>query len=216
MPEITFTALYFQYLPGTPASVPTSPFWIVVLSLAFSIFHDPIIAGKLLGTIFLFLTGYYCFRLLRDLQLDYGSALLGGVLMITSGALAWSELSGLESTLSTALVMGALWWHFSHPGKVSMTLHFFATGAIFALGVLTRPEIFLLYLIVATWLFFSNDPKRFLHVGMMKFGFFLIIAPVLITNFAVSGTLVPATFRGALGNDSIIKLLWHGKHRRNV
>jgi hypothetical protein len=205
-----FHGIVFQYLPGTPASVPTSPFWIVILSLAFSIFHDPIIAGKLLGAIFLFLTGYYCFRLLRSLQLDYGTSLLGGALMITTGALAWSELSGLESTLSTALVMGAFWWHFSHPGKVSMMLHFFVTGAIFALGALTRPEIFLLYLIVATWLFFSNDPKRFSHVGMMKFGFFLIIAPVLITNFAVSGALVPAAFRGTLENDSIIRLGWHG------
>jgi hypothetical protein len=205
-----FHGIVFQYLPGTPASVPTSPFWIVVLSLAFSIFHDPIIAGKLLGTIFLFLTGYYCFRLLRVLELDYGSSLLGGVLMITASALAWSELSGLESTLSTALIMGAFWWHFSHPGKVSMTLHFFVTGTILALGALTRPEIFLLYLIVATWLFFSNDPKRLRHVGMMKFGFVLIIAPVLITNYAVSGALVPTTFRSALGNDSIIRLAWHG------
>ena len=130
--------------------------------------------------------------------------------MITSGALAWSELSGLESTLSTALVMGALWWHFSHPGKVWMTLHFFVTGAIFALGTHTGHALFLLYLIVARGLCFSNYPTRLPHVGMMKFGFFLIVAPVLITNFAVSGTLVPATFRGALGNDSMIKLLWHG------
>ena len=205
-----FHGIVFQYVPGMAASVPTSPFWIVVLSLAFSIFHDPIIAGKLLGTIFLFLTGYYCFRLLRDLQLDYGSALLGGVLTITTGALAWSELSGLESTLSTALVMGAFWWHFSHPGKVSTTLHFFVTGTILALGALTRPEIVLVYLIFATWLFFSSDPKRFRHVGMLKFGFVLIIAPVLITNFAVSGAIVPATFRGALGNASIIRLAWHG------
>ncbi len=205
-----FHGIVFQYLPGTPASVPTSPFWIVVLSLAFSIFHDPIIAGKLLGTIFLFLTGYYCFRLLRDLHLDYGSALLGGVLTITSGALAWSELSGLESTLSTALVMGAFWWHFSHPGKVSSTLHFFVTGTILALGALTRPEIFLLYLIFATWLFFSNDPKRLRHVGMLKFGFVLILLPVAITNFAVSGMLIPSTFRAALGNDSVIRLAWHG------
>ena len=43
-----FHGIVFQYLPGTPASVPTSPFWIVVLSLAFSIFHDPIIAGNCL------------------------------------------------------------------------------------------------------------------------------------------------------------------------
>ncbi len=205
-----FHGIVFQYLPGTPASVPTSPFWIVVLSLAFSIFHDPIIAGKLLGTIFLFLTGYYSFRLLRALQLDYGTSLLGGILMITSGALAWSELSGLESTLSTALILGGFWWHFSYPGKVSNRLHFFVTGAIFALGALTRPEIFLLYLIVATWLFFSNDPRRFSHVGMMKLGFLLIIAPVLITNFAVSGAVVPATFRGALGAESVVRFAWHG------
>jgi len=205
-----FHTLAFEYRAGQLSAVPTSPFWIVVLSLTLSIFHDPIIAGKLLGTIFLFLTGYYSFRLLRSLQLDYGTSLLAGVLMITSGALAWSELSGLESTLSTALITGALWWHFSHPGKVSMTLHFFVTGTILALGALTRPEIFLVYLIVATWLFFSHDPKRLRHVGMMKFGFVLILLPVAITNFAVSGALVPTAFRDALGADSIMRLGWHG------
>ncbi len=205
-----FHHLAFEYAPGTPSPAPTSPFWIVVLSLAVNLFRDPILAGKLLGTIFLFLTGYYSFRLLRALELDYATSLLAGVLIVTSGALAWAELSGLESTLSTSLVAGALWWHFSHPGKVPDWLHFFVTGSILALGTLTRPEISIVFGILTIWQFFQNDQYKFRHCLMLAIGFLLVLAPVGITNFAVSGAFVPSTFRGAVGNDSIIRAIWHG------
>src|ERR1017187_1421192 len=60
-----FHHLAFELNSGERTAGPASPFWVVVLSIAVNLFNDPIIAGKLLGTIFLFLTGYYAFRLLR-------------------------------------------------------------------------------------------------------------------------------------------------------
>ncbi|HEY3876761.1 MAG TPA: hypothetical protein VGM92_14915 [Candidatus Kapabacteria bacterium] len=205
-----FHHLAFEYASGESSPAPTSPFWIVVLSLAVNLFRDPIVAGKLLGTIFLFLTGYYSFRLLRALELDYGTSLIAGIFMVTSSALAWAELSGLESTLSTALIVGALWWHFSHPGKVPEWLHFFVAGAILALGTLTRPEIALIFAIIATWQFVEDDQYKFWHAFMLVVGFVLVLGPVAITNYTVSGAFVPSTFRSAIGHDSIIRAIWHG------
>lgn len=205
-----FHHLEFEYTAGEPGARPTSPFWIVVLSLAVNLFHDPILAGKLLGSIFLFLTGYYSFRLLRTVRLDYLSALLSGVLVITAAALAWSELSGLESTLSTALVVGGLWWHFGRPNNVSWGFQSFVTGAIFALATLTRPEITIILLMIVIWEGTSHEEKPVAKALLMLIGFAVVLAPVAITNIAVGGSLVPMTFRGALGQDSIIRLAWHG------
>ena len=205
-----FHDLAFELAPGVESPAPTSPFWIVVLSLTLNIFRDPILSGKLLGTIFLFLTGYYAFRLLRALQLDYTVALLAGVMIITSQALTWTELSGLESTLSAALVTGALWWHFSHPGKVPEWLHFFVTGAIFALGTLTRPEISVIFLILVLWHVLRRDQNTLLHIVMLVLGFCIVLFPVALTNFAVSGSFVPATFRGSIEEHSIVRVIWHG------
>ena len=205
-----FHHLEFEYTPNMPGARPTSPFWIVVLSLAVNIFADPLLAAKLLGSIFLFFTGYYAFRLLRTVKLDFASALLGGVLIITSSALAWAELSGLESTLSTALVVGGLWWHFGPPNKISRTFQVFVTGAMFALGALTRPEITILLLLLALWQARSHEDRPIWKAFLMLSGFVLILAPVATTNIAVGGSLVPATFRSALGEKSVVLLAWHG------
>ncbi|HZK76962.1 MAG TPA: hypothetical protein VFD13_08650, partial [Candidatus Kapabacteria bacterium] len=162
-----FRHLQFEYTAGEPGARPTSPFWIVVLSLAVNLFHDPILAAKLLGSIFLFLTGYYAFRLFRTVKLDYAPALLGGVLIVTASALAWSELSGLESTLSTALIVGGLWWHFGRPNKVSRGYQSFVTGAIFALATLTRPEIAIVLFMLVVWQGRSAEEKPLANALLM-------------------------------------------------
>ncbi len=211
-----FHHLEFEYTPNIPGARPTSPFWIVVLSLAINLFRDPILSAKLLGSIFLFLTGYYTFRLLRTVKLDYTSAILGGVLVITSASLAWSELSGLESTLSTALVVGGLWWYFGPPNKITRSFQVLVTGAIFALGTLSRPEIASVFIILVGWQAFSKEERSAWKAFMMFLGFVVIVAPVAITNIAVGGSLVPATFSGALGPNSVIRLFWHGELGRIV
>ena len=205
----------FEFNQGERTVGPTAPFWVVFVALGVSLFHDPIIAGKLLGTIFLFLTGYYAFRLLRTVGNDYGSSLLGGVLLITVSQLAWSELSGLESTLSTALVVGGLWWFFANPHGWRRAI----TGAIFALAALTRPEaslIFLLLLVFELW----RNRQQHKHgvassgvakdLSMMLLSFIVVLLPIALTNLAIGGAIVPETFYAGLSNHSFIRLLRHG------
>jgi len=204
-----FPRLIFEY-PGAQSTGPTSPFWIVILSLAANVFHDGILAAKLLGAIFLFLTGYYSFRLMRAIEMDYATALLGGILIVTSALLGWSELSGLESTLSTSILLGAFWWHFARPEHESRGVQALMTGAIFALAALTRPEITLVFLIVLVWqIFFCS--KGIHRAAFMALAFIVILTPVAITNFAISGSIVPVAFRNVIGNESFVRLLWYGK-----
>jgi hypothetical protein len=187
----------------------------VFLAIGQGLFHDPILTGKLLGAIFLFLTGYYSFRLLRTVGNDYGSSLLGGLLIVTASQLAWSELSGLESTLSTSLVIGALWWRFANPHGWRRSI----TGAIFALATLTRPETALIFALVILDSYFEHrrdrkngfaDEHFFRDTGLSVLAFIIVLAPIAITNIALSGAIVPETFYAGLSNHSAIILIRHG------
>ncbi len=211
-----FHNLSFEFNQGERTVGPTAPFWVVGVSMAVALFHDPIIAGKLLGTIFLFLTGYYAFRLLRTVGNDYGSSLLGGVLIVTVSQLAWSELSGLESTLSAALVVGGMWWYFANPNGWRRAI----TGAIFALAALTRPETALIFALLLRYEIAKNRSDR--KQGIVSAGFargeafmllvfIVVLLPVAVTNLAISGAIVPETFYAGLSNHSLVRLIRHGE-----
>ena len=211
-----FHHVAFEFNAGERMAGPTAPFWVVFVAIGRGLFHDPILTSKLLGAIFLFLTGYYGFRLLRTIGNDYGSSLLGGILIVTTSQLAWSELSGLESTLSTALVVGALWWHFANPYGWRRTI----TGAIFALAALTRPETGLIFALVIVHSYFHYRYERnrgvahehsFREITLSVLVFILILAPIALTNVALSGAIVPETFYAGLSNHSALILIRHGK-----
>jgi hypothetical protein len=190
----------FEFNPNERVASPESPFWIVFLSVGVGLFHDSILTAKLLGAIFLFLVGYYTYRTLKSATFERLSALIGGALVITSSALAWSELSGLESCLAAALVMGAIWWHTAM--HRDGWLHATVTGAIFALAAFTRPEAALAFLAVVLYSFFSGS-HRFRNVLCMLIAFGLIIAPIAITNYEVGGTLLPPSVFAEISDHSV-------------
>jgi hypothetical protein len=183
-----FHHIAFEFNAGERVASPESPFWIVILSVGVGLFHDPLLTGKLLGAIFLFLTGYYTYRILQSVSFDRLAALIGGALVMTSSALAWSELSGLESCLVAALIMGAFWWHTADPHDGWS--HAAIGGAVFALAALTRPEATLAFFAVLLFSLFSGT-HRLRNVSFMLLAFALIVAPIAVTNYLVGGTPLP-------------------------
>lgn len=202
-----FHHIDFEFNAGERTASPAAPFWVVFLSISIGLFHDPLLAAKLLGAIFLFLTGYYSFRVLKSVGIEHGAALLGGALVMTSSALAWAELSGLETCLAAALIVGALWWLVS--GEAKRWTHPAITGAIFALAALTRPEAALVFVVILIHSFFVR-PHAIRNAAIMLALFVLIIAPIGITNFAIGGSALPPAFSASLANSSALRLLAHG------
>jgi hypothetical protein len=190
-----FHHVAFEFNSGERVASPESPFWIVFLSVGLGLFHDPILTAKLLGAIFLFLVGYYTYRTLKAATFDRLSAIIGGALVMTGASVASSELSGLETCLAAALVMGGIWWHTanSHDGWS----HAAITGAIFALAALTRPEATLVFVAVILFSFFSGT-HRLRNIAFMLLAFGVIIAPIAITNYEVGGTLLPPSVLAAV------------------
>jgi hypothetical protein len=208
-----FRHVSFEFNPGETTAGPTAPLWVVALSVGNGLFHQPMLAAKLLGAVFLFLCGYFIFRLLRSTEQDYGAALLAAILAMTAEQMAWSELSGLESVLSSALVVAGLWWFFESPGGWKRSL----TGAIFALAALSRPETSIVFgLLVLYGIVHSDHDEslskvhRFRDPLLMVMLFGVILVPIGITNVAISGSVVPVTFFAGLARESLPVLLRHG------
>lgn len=209
-----FRHVSFEFNPGEITAGPTAPLWVVALSVGTGLFHDPMISAKLLGSVFLFLTGFYVFRLLRTSETDYGTALLAAVLTMSTQHLAWSQLSGLESSLSAVLVIAGLWWYFQSRDALRRSL----TGAIFALAALARPETCIIFGILLLWTILHSDHSdgsrnehRMRDPLLMLMLFLIILIPIGITNVAISGSVVPVTFFAGLARDSLPMLLRHGK-----
>lgn len=210
-----FHNISFEFNPGERTTGPAGPLWTVVLAFGLNLFQDPFLTGKLLGAIFLFLTGYYAFRLLRTLEFDYGSSLIGGALVATVPRLCWAELSGIESTLACSLVVAGLWAYCSHAAGIKK----YFPGVLFGIALLARPETALLFLIllahwtVSHFLDRTDSPERqrfWKDIGATILAYLLIVLPLLITNQALAGSLLPPTFASAISLQSLPMLLLHG------
>jgi hypothetical protein len=189
-----------------------------------ALFHDPILAAKLLGSIFLFLTGYYSYRILRSLEFDHAASILGGFLVLTSSRLAWAELSGMESTIASALALAAVWSHLlqSHHGSDQRGSKRYVTGMLFAIGVLARPEIALLFVItLAHWIVMHLGERRRGNVSIAYeefwrdlratvLGFFVVLLPIILTNQALAGSFLPPALSAALGEHSLPMVMARG------
>ncbi len=210
-----FQHVAFEFNIGEHTPGPTAPFWTVVLAIILRLAHDPYVCAKLLGTFFLSLTGFYSFRALRAARFDYGSAVLGGLLALSVGRLAWASLSGMESTMSAALVMAAIWTYFARPnpsGRVQ-------TGVVFALAVLARPEAALVLVLVLLERFIDRKSDHdHLHatrhawrdIALIAVPFVIVLIPIALTNVALSAEVMPQTFLAGLRTSSVLVMMWHG------
>ncbi len=219
-----FHHIAFEFNPGDRVPGPAGPFWTVFLAFGGALFRDPILAAKLLGSIFLFLTGYYSYRILRSLEYDQASAILGGFVVLTSARLAWSELSGVESTLAAALTLAALWSHLlqSYHGSDQRGSKRYVTGMLFAIGALARPEVALLFLITLVHWFVEHLSERKRANSSIAYeefwrdaratvlGFFVILLPIVLTNQALADSFFPPALNAALGEHSLPMVVARG------
>ncbi|MDP4200059.1 MAG: glycosyltransferase family 39 protein [Bacteroidota bacterium] len=212
-----FHHIDFEFNSGDRTASPSAPFWIVFLSFGLGLFHDPLIAGKLLGAVFLFLAGYYSFRALKAIGIEHAAALLGGTLIMTAPAMAWAELSGLETCLASALILGAIWWLVagSREHEKHHWTHGAIAGGIFALAALTRPESAIIFITVLINALFTS-PRPWKNAGIMLSVFVLTIAPIGITNFAIGGTFLPPSFLTGITTSSAISLIGSGEFQRSA
>jgi hypothetical protein len=184
----------------------TAPLWTALLSLIFFLPGNPLFWTKLFGVVLYLAGGVVTYRLSRELGLDPWPANLAAAVTLATSWLVWSALSGLEISLFIVLSLAGILFHIRErrdPARIPVSL------PILALGFLARPEAALLILAAVadrllvfrlgangqgTW----HPPRwRDLLVGLAIAA--VIVAPVLVFNFSVTGSILPTTFGAKSG-----------------
>ena len=128
----------FSYNPGVPVSGSTAPLWTLVMGTGYLIGGDVVFAAKLLGVLFLSLSVYFIYVLVRTISGDSREALFAAVLVASLSRLTWASLSGMEVTLAVTLSLAGIMAHilYSTPGDKRQYISTVALG----LAALARPE----------------------------------------------------------------------------
>jgi len=177
----------FSYNPGVPVSGSTAPLWTLLTAAGYLVTGDPILTGKFIGVLFLGLTVFFVYTLVRAISNDPREALFAAVMTGALPRLVWASLSGMEVTLAVMLSLAGVMAHvlYGHSGDKRQ---YFST-LLFGLAALARPECTVFFaaamidrMLAATLIRWREVAARdwivpiLIHVCV----FFVVIAPFII------------------------------------
>ncbi|MFH1501947.1 MAG: glycosyltransferase family 39 protein [Candidatus Eisenbacteria bacterium] len=128
----------FSYNPGEPAAGSTAPLWTFVAATGYLIAGDPVLGAKALGILFLGLTVWLVYTLVKIVTGDPREALFSAVVAASLPRLLWASVSGMEVTLAVALSLAGILMHILHAGSGSRRQYL--STVLFGLATLARPE----------------------------------------------------------------------------
>jgi len=117
----------------------------------------------------------------------YGPFLLSQNLLLVETLRTFLLVSAFYLVLHTKEKRKPLWWS--------------AAGILFGLAALGRPSDLLTAGAVIIWTFFfskASSKEKALHTGALVAGLLLVILPVTLRNYVVSGEFIPITSNGGL------------------
>ncbi|MDH4070191.1 MAG: glycosyltransferase family 39 protein [Ignavibacteria bacterium] len=176
-----------------------SPLYAYFLAATYSLFGESLLAVRLLqaaagaGTaILIFLIGEKLFT--------RKAAFVAGLLAALYGPFLLSSVLLLVETLKV-LFLVLTFWFLVVAVKKEQTRWWFGAGASLGLAVLCRPTDLLVIPVIAAWVWFMGSGTtrgRGMKIAAVLGGVLLIVGPVAIRNYAVSGEFVPVTSNGGL------------------
>ncbi len=128
----------FSYNPGVPASGSTAPLWTFVSATGFLLTGDPVLGAKVMGVLFLGLTVFLVYFIVRAITGDGREALFAAVIAASLPRLLWASVSGMEVTLAVSLSLAGILTHILY-SNTSDKRQYLST-ALFGLATLARPE----------------------------------------------------------------------------
>jgi len=196
--------LGFSYNPGIPTSASTSPAWTALLAVVYRVTGQFIVPVMALGVCFALASDIAVYFIAMALRPDRRIALAAAVLAAVTGRWVWASLSGMETTLFTALTLWGILLLFLPDGR-GRRGHTIAGAALISLAGLVRPEGFLL-LAIALGMSLAPilrqarvAPRAELASGLLRSeALVLLIALVAAVALRMAYTLM--TSGGLLGN----------------
>ena len=190
---LRFAANFFKYRGitydgSTFLSGATSPLHIIFIALL-GLFMEMEEASLVIGVLFFFFSSLLVYLWTFALYNNRGCALLGGVLMSTSGWLIFDALNGLETTTFICLSLLTFYLYYCYEHKPFYTIPL-------VLSILTRPEGWFIAGALFIWEFikFGMKNKKALRTFLTTAGLFmLLITPYGLLSFYCTGSLLPGT-----------------------
>jgi len=189
-----------SFNPGEPSAGSTSPLWVIILAL-FSLFtREFVITSKVLGAFCFLATALLVRRLALNHGLSEFLATLAALVTLSSGRLAWSALSGMETCAFTLVAtLAIVQWKPTAPNIKASLLQ----GILFGLSTLLRPEgwaLFALAVILQLGLLLRSCPSHNSRRATARLAITQIVAYGVIISIYVgfcllaTGRPLPNTF----------------------
>ncbi len=178
----------------------TSFLWLFILMLGAKAGFEITAFAKAAGTVFsiaaIFLTsfsGYF----LRTEKYEYAGD--AAVLLLASSMvfLPWAA-SGMETPLFSFLLLVSV-FYYARVSEGGGIFSFFASGALFAMAFLARPEGAMIFAVIFFSAFISARSRVLSENLFFASGFASLAAPFLLWRYSYYGALLPNTFHAKVG-----------------
>lgn len=191
---------WFNYNPGIPEAGMSSPFWVVLLAIAYKLLTplgvSPQWCAKGLALFFALGVPLATYHLARAFQLNLKWAWFAGLISIIEPNISYGNVAGMEVPLFTFLTLSALWLSRRH--------HYFLTGIVLGIGVVTRAEGVLNVALIGLAVLLPSYLKRrevsVVTTEELKLGFQVFMPSLILGsawalyNYSVNGHWLPNTY----------------------
>lgn len=195
----------FSFNPGEPTSTTTSALWTLLLGAAYSVTGEHLLTGIAVNFVLSLLLCAAVYQLALLLAPSRWLALGSAAVVALTVPLPWWMLSGMEPPLYGTLAVSGLALHIAF--RRSRGIRNVLPTVVFALAGLARPECFLLFplamidrLVTAAFVEKERHPlwrwakELAVHVPT----FVVIVAPLFVYNYRVTGYPLPTSFYSKL------------------
>jgi hypothetical protein len=195
----------FSFNPGQPTSTTTAALWTLLFAAAYRLTHEFLFTAFALNWLLCSLLCGATYHLALTMHPSRWTAASAAALVALTPPLPWWALSGMEPPLYAFLAVLGILLHvrLRRAGGVRTLL----PTVVFALAGLARPECLLLFPLalidrLLTACRADSEARWFArwlkHAAVQIALFLLIIAPVFVHNWRVTGLLLPSSYYSKL------------------
>lgn len=191
---------WFYYNPGVAEAGMSSPFWVVLLAVAYKFLTplgvSPAWCAKSLSLLIALTVPTLTYLLACEVGLSKRWAWFAGLLVAVEPNLAYGNVAGMEVPLFTALTLAAI--------RLSLKRRYVATGLLLGLSVITRGEGALNGILIGAGallpIYLKRQEVTLVTEEELRTGLKLFLPPAVLGslwalyNYTTSGHFLPNTY----------------------